>query len=76
MYKKNKIILFTFLAVFFSFLIFMAKNYFFWWFQKIENDYIEQNYIEPTVNNDEEINNEDLLVDNNVEKKIRRKNIG
>ncbi len=73
MYKKNKIILFVVLTVFFSFLIFIAKNYFFWWFQKIENDYIEQNYIEPTVKDDKEINNGNFLVDNNVEKKVEEK---
>lgn len=38
-----------FFTLFFSFLIFTAKNYFFWWREIIENNIIEEKYIEPVL---------------------------
>ncbi len=74
MFKKNKIFLFIFLTVFFSFLVFITKNYFFWWFNNYEIEYIEQNYIDPTIIND--LNNEKIIdasfvdLDKKIEEKI------
>ena len=50
----KKIIYIIMLSVFFSFLIFYIKNYFFWWIRNDIIKQIEENYIEPTI----EINNE------------------
>lgn len=73
MFKKNKIFLFIFLTIFFSFLVFITKNYFFWWFNNYEIEYIEQNYIDPTV--DEDLENSELDENNiiDLDKKIEDK---
>lgn len=41
--------LISFFTILFSFLIFIAKNYFFWGIEDFENQIIEEKYIEPTV---------------------------
>ncbi len=70
--KNSNLIKLLILTVFFSFLIFIAKNYFFWWKIDFENKIIEENYIEPVVDknissvNIETINKkvEDKIIDN------------
>ena len=47
--KNSNLIKLLVFTVFFSFLIFIAKNYFFWWKTDFENQIIEENYIEPIV---------------------------
>lgn len=47
--KLRDFLIITFLTILFSFLIFFAKNYFFWWIEDFENEVIEENYIEPTI---------------------------
>ena len=54
----KKVFLFIFLFMFFSFLIFFIKNTFFWGFKNEHNNYIEENFIEPTVSKDEYYLNE------------------
>lgn len=51
MFKENiyKFLLFLVLTTIFSFLIFITKNYFFWWLNDFENKYIEEKFISPTV---------------------------
>lgn len=60
--KSNlkKIILFIVLTTIFSFLIFIIKNYLFWWFNDEINKQIEDNYIDPSISFSWIIN-EDLL---------------
>ncbi len=59
----KKLYLFIFSFVFFSFWIFFFKNYFFWWIESELNKYIEENYIEPSIEN---IDNKSYL--NSLEK--------
>lgn len=47
--RLKDILMIFLLTTLFSFLIFIAKNYFFWGKENLENIYIEENYIEPTV---------------------------
>lgn len=69
--KKSNLIKILLLTVFFSFLIFIAKNYFFWWKIDFENRIVEENYIEPTINIDIDENKIDKkLLDKKVEEKI------
>lgn len=67
--KNSNLIKLLVFTVFFSFLIFIAKNYFFWWKTDFENQIIEENYIEPIVeNNDYWVNKE--IINKKVEEKI------
>jgi len=67
--RKNNIFKILILTFIFSFLIFTAKNYFFWWKQDFENTIIEKNYIEPTFYPIEnQVNKENI--DKKVEEKI------
>jgi hypothetical protein len=45
--KLRDFLLLVFLTIFFSFLIFFVKSYFFWWIKNFENEIIEENYIDP-----------------------------
>lgn len=67
MYILNKNYLFKIFifTLIFSFLIFITKNYFFWWKQNFENEIIEEKYIEPTVK----------IQENNVDKNIINKKV-
>lgn len=47
--KLKDILLLICYTTLFSFLIFIAKNYFFWGKENLENTFIEENYIEPTI---------------------------
>jgi len=67
--KKNSFLKIIVLTLFFSFLIFIAKNYFFWWKQDFENTIIEENYIEPIINY-QETNIDNELLNKKVEEKI------
>lgn len=64
----KKIIYAIFLTIFFSFLIFYIKNYFFWWIEKETNNYIEEKYIDPTANLN--INKEEKKITNEEINKI------
>ncbi len=74
MILKNRYFLFVFFTIFFTLIVFFVKNYFFWWLENFENNYIEENYIEPTwyIENENKIQKEkdDL---NNLENKIAEK---
>lgn len=52
---KNNFLKIFILTLIFSFLIFITKNYFFWWKVELENSIIEEKYIEP-ININLEIN--------------------
>ena len=67
--KNSNLIKLLVFTVFFSFLIFIAKNYFFWWKTDFENQIIEENYIEPIVENDDYWVNKEII-DKKVEEKI------
>ena len=57
-WSKNNLFLLIVLTIFFSFLIFITKNYFFWWFNDYQNSIIEEKYIEPHISTtDEELLN-------------------
>ena len=59
--NKNKLLLLIVLTMFFSFLIFVARNYFFWWVEDYQNKLIEQTYIEPHFSEtDEELLNQKI----------------
>lgn len=47
---RERIILLFFYTILFSFLIFIAKNYFFWWKQDYINTIAEEKFIEPIKN--------------------------
>jgi len=49
----KKIYLFITSFIFFSFLVFILWNYFFWWQEKYLNEYIENKYIEPSISVDD-----------------------
>lgn len=75
MLLKNKYFLFIFFTIFFTVIVFFIKNYFFWWLQKIENEYIEQNYIEPTSQIDKNLEekSEEEKIEDDLQKKIAEK---
>jgi len=62
----KKIIYIILLSIFFSFLIFYIKNYFFWDIKSDIIRQIEENYIEPTVNNEEKIEETNQIIKNNL----------
>lgn len=62
--KNSNLIKLLILTVFFSFLIFITKNYFFWWKIDFENEIIEKNYIEPVV---------DVKISETINKKVEDK---
>jgi len=47
--RKNSFLKIIVLTLFFSFLIFIAKNYFFWWKEDFQNQIIEEQFIDPIV---------------------------
>jgi len=63
--NKHKLLLLIVLTIFFSFLIFITKSYFFWWLNDYENRIIEEKYIEPEV-----VKVNDDLLDKKIEEKI------
>lgn len=68
----KKIYLFLFSLTFFSFLIFILSNYFFWTFDDKIIQEAEEIYIEPSIINDisntkKDIENDDLLINENIE---------
>lgn len=68
--KLKDLILIVIFTTFFSFLIFIAKNYFFWWRETLKNNIIEEKYIEPTAISDFPIINQENNTDNEIDNKI------
>jgi len=66
---KNNFFKIFILTLIFSFLIFITKNYFFWWKVDLENHNIEEKYIEP-VSNDFKIN---PITSEELNKKVEEK---
>jgi len=65
----KKVFLFIFTFIFFSFFIFFIKNTFFWGLKNEYNNYIEENFIEPTIS--EELNLDDIKLNKENKNKIR-----
>lgn len=68
--RKNSFLKIIVLTLFFSFLIFIAKNYFFWWKQDFQNQLIEENFIDPIVKTTSQDQIDISIINKKVETKI------
>ncbi len=68
--RKNSFLKIIVLTLFFSFLIFIAKNYFFWWKEDFQNQIIEEQFIDPIVEKTSDNQIDISMINKKVETKI------
>lgn len=68
--RKNSFLKIIVLTLFFSFLIFIAKNYFFWWKEDFQNQLIEEQFIDPISYKTIENQIDNSIINKKVETKI------